>query len=515
MDNKKTRFSSQNWISASFILVSISLLSKVFGFVRDILLAKYFGTGAEMDSFMVAISLLMMIGGGLGFALSTAMVPMYRKIHAGIGEIKANEVAGNLVTLTPLITIIFLLPICIIPLTFVKLVAPSLPETTSQLAAELTRWLAFYILGLNMVYVLTSFYHAFHHFKIPAFTDLLFNIVVILVLMTLAVSWGIHSLVFGNIFGIFLCASILLTFLIKRHLPGFRLNLQTWEIKSFFLLVIPILLFDISCQVGAVIENYFASGLAEGSIAALTFAKRLCVSIIAIVAINISRGVFPTFSTLYYEQNRDSARDLFVKLNKQIIILFVPLTILFIFFRKEIIQVVFMRGAFDLTALKITSTAFLFYSIGLVIAAIEPIFLRACYAFSITIAPLFSTVISVLLIIPLNYFLTPILGIAGIALTTNIGFLFRLMIQAIWLRKKLGGLAIGELSKSLALSLLCAMIAILPILIFRSDNLLKLLISMLMFIIIYFSIGWFVMKKELKNMLRLLRQNIAFVSSKT
>jgi putative peptidoglycan lipid II flippase len=401
------------------------------------------------------------------------------------------------------------------PLRFIELVAPSLTKSTSALAGELTRWLSLYVLGLILTYILTALYHAFHHFKIPAFSELAFNGMLILLLVALVLPLGIQALAFGYIFAAFLCVGIQVSFLLKRRLPGFGLYFQGTDIKGLVALALPILFFDFSLQFGTVVENYFASGLTEGSIAALNYAKRLYMAIIGLVAISVSRGVFPTFSALYSEQKRDEARDLFVKLNKQLIILFIPITVLLVLFRREVIQIVFMRGSFDNAAMELTSAAFLFYAAGLVIAAVEPLFVRACYAFSDGLTPLISVVLSVLCAIPLNYFLTPLLGLGGIVLAMNLALLLRVSIQGISLRKKLGGLAIGEMMKTVVVSLVCALMALLPISMLPNDHMVNLLISFLLFFIFYFGVGLLLMTKEIKTMWRLLTQTFATGSTKS
>ncbi|MFX0197388.1 MAG: murein biosynthesis integral membrane protein MurJ [Candidatus Hodarchaeota archaeon] len=514
-DESKQRFSAQTWVSASIILVFVALASKGVGFVREILVAKYFGAGSQVDAFMVALSLPMLVGGGMGFALSTALVPMYRKVLGSGGMIRANRLAGTVVICGSVLSIVLMLPLYVMPLPFIELVAPSLTKSTAVLAEELTRWLSLYVLGLILTYILTAVYHAFHHFKIPAFSELAFNGMLILLLIALVLPLGIHALVFGYIFAVFLCIGIQVSFLLKRRLPGFGLYFQGADIKGLVSLALPILFFDCSLQFGTVIENYFASGLTEGSIAALNYAKRLYMAAIGLVAINVSRGVFPTLSTLSSGQKRDEARDLFVKLNKQLIILFIPLTVLFVLFRREILQILFMRGSFDSAALELTSAAFLFYAAGLLIAAVEPVFLRTCYAFSDAMTPLLSVVLSVLFAIPLNYFLRPVLGIGGIALAMNLAFLLRLSIQAISLRKKLGGLAIGEMMRTVVVSLGCALTALLPILILPNDHMVNLLISFLLFFILYFGVGLLLMNREIKTMWRLLSQTFATGSTKS
>ena len=514
-DESKQSFSAQTWISASLILVFVALASKGVGFVREILVANYFGASSQIDAFMVALSLPMLIGGGIGFALSNALVPMYRKVLASGGMIRANRLAMTVVVCGCIASILLMLPLCVMPLRFIELVAPSLTKSTSALAGELTRWLSLYVLGLILTYILTAVYHAFHHFKIPASSELAFNGMMILFLIALVLPLGVYALVFGCIFGVFLCVGIQVSFLLKRRLPGFGLYFQGADIKALITLALPILFFDFSLQFGTVVENYFASGLTEGSIAALNYAKRLYMSIIGLVAISVSRGVFPTLSALSSEQKQDEAKDLFVKLNKQLIILFIPLTVLLVLFRKEVIQIVFMRGSFDNAASELTSAAFLFYAAGLLIAAVEPLFLRACYAFSDALTPLLSAILSVLCAIPLSYFLRPLLGLGGIALAMNLAFLLRLFIQGVSIRKKLGGLAIREMMKTVVVSLVCALMALLPITRLPKDHIVNLLISFLLFFILYIGVGLLLMTKEIKTVWRSLSQSFAAGSTKS
>jgi putative peptidoglycan lipid II flippase len=507
VEEAKEQFSIQTWTSASFILVSVALASKGLGLLRDILMAKYFGASAEVDAFMVGLSLPMLIGGGIGFAFSTALVPTYRKVLANSGMIRANRLAGTVVMTGMSIMALLMIPLFITPLPLIELIVPSLSEPTTNLAAELTPWLSMYAIGLSGIFMIASVYHAFYHFKIPAFTDLAHNSIIILCLVAFALPFGIYALVYGYIFATFFCMFIQVFFIIKRRLHGFGWHFQFKGFKDFLHLAIPILVFDSLTQLSIVIENYFASGLTEGSIAALNYAKRLPVAITLLIAVSVARGVFPTLSEMYSKQKIKEAKLLLAKINMQLIILFVPLTALLIFFRKQLMSILFMRGAFDNTALELTSLAFLFYAAGLMIAAFEPVYLRACYAFSDTVMPLFSIVLSLILVIPLNYFLAPRLGLAGIALTMNFAYLIRVSILAYSLKKKLGKLDIRKMFRGVLVSLICALAALLPISILPNDQVVSLLISVLLFFIFYFGLGSLVMKNEIRTMWRLLSQS--------
>ncbi len=495
-----SNLSVQGWVSASAILIGTTIASKGLGFVREILIAKYFGATGQVDAFMVALSLPLLVAGGVGLALGTAFVPIYQKILRRGDRLQQGELVGSAVILATAYSVLLVLPLWVIPVPFIKLAAPSLPDTTILLTAELTPWLCLYVWLMNLVYVLTAVYHAWHHFRVPALCDLSFNVLTILTLITFWMSWGIHALAFGSLLGNSLCVIILASLLVKGGLVGFRTNFRNEDTKRFLQLAIPVFAFELFSGMSVVIENYFASGLGEGSVAAVTYAKQLSLTLVTVLAASIARGAFPTLSTLYSEQRYGDVRVFLVTLNKQVIVVFTPLAFLFVIFCDEILEVAYLRGAFDATALEKTSKAFLFYSIGFALAAIEPILLRTSYALSDAVTPLRATMASTIMMIPLAYVLTPLLGIAGIALATNLALLLRVAIQTFVLQKRLGGNTVQELLVSLGMSHACAFFAYFAIAAFQMNKSVHPVILGLAFIIVYSLLGWFLMREDLRPM---------------
>jgi putative peptidoglycan lipid II flippase len=274
------------------------------------------------------------------------------------------------------------------------------------------RWLAIFLVGLNLVYLLTAVYHAIHHFKIPAVADLAFNIVTIAVLLGYAFTMGIHALVFGNLLGIALCIVLLLVFLAKSNQITGVMMLATKDSRTLLLLAWPIFLIEVLTQLGGVTENYYASHLDEGSIAALGYAKRITTTIVALLAFNLARGIFPTLSVMASEGRRRDAMALLTKVNKQLIIVVLPIAVCLICYRHEILRLLYFRGAFDVAGLNMTSEAFTFYAAGLLVAVMEPLLITTSYAFSNTVT-YSSRPWRAWRSIVLLEFLTPMLGIGG------------------------------------------------------------------------------------------------------
>jgi putative peptidoglycan lipid II flippase len=506
-------FSVQNWLSASIILVSVAVVSKGLGFLREILVAYYFGASAQVDAFMVALSLPMLLAGGIGIAFSTGLVPVYHKALQATGVQGGNAVVGSAVLSATAFSVLLLVPLIVMPLPFIHLVTPSLPQATAQLAAGLTRWLAIYLVGLNLVYILTAVYHAIHHFKIPAVADLAFNTVTILVLVGYGVTLGIQALILGNVLGIALCVVLLLAFLAKSNQVTLTLPLNVKESKALLLLVWPIVTIEVLTQLGGIAENYYASRLDEGSIAALSYAKRITSTIVALLALNLARGIFPTLSVMASEGKNQEAMALLTKVNKQLIIVVLPIAVCLMCYRHEILSLLYLRGAFDAAGLNITSEALIFYAAGLLVAVMEPLLITTSYAFSNTVTPLVTSLASLAVMIVLLELLTPMLGIGGIALSLSLACLVRVVALMLWVEKRMKGLDLGELVKIGATSLACALLAFGPIA-FLAQTMqgvpLTLFILVILSFVLYLSIAHVVMNDEITAIRRRLSQRLGY-----
>lgn len=509
MFDREKKISEQTWISATFLLIFFALISKGLGFIREVLIAGKFGISSDVDAYLVALSVPSLIGATIGSAFSVSIVPLYHKLLNTRSKAEAGDFIKTIFSFTIVVSIILMAIIYFMPDTIIKLIAPSLPETTIQTAGELLRWLFLLLMGYSLFNILSSVYNALHHFKIPAITDMFSNLFIIGALVFLSSMFGIYALVTGMTVSSYFVLSVFLIHLFYHRIIGFNFNFRSKAFKEFLLFVAPVLVFMFFMQVSSIIENFFASSLKEGSIASLGYAKRLYDIIPTLLIANIARAVFPTFSTLYSEQKIDALRDLIIKLNKQFIIYFLPISFALIFFRKEIIHIVFMRGAFDETALNLTSTAFMFYAAGLTAATLVPVFFRLCYAFSDSVSPLIAVFTGTASMVILNYFLTPLMGISGIALTGSITVVLTLLVLGILVRKKIGGIDIKDLSRSFFISIGCATVTLLPFLYFKFSNPYYCILLIPVYFILYLFLGLLVSRKEFSIVWLTLKRTIS------
>ena len=334
-------------------------------------------------------------------------------------------------------SLVLLSPVWFLPDVLVRLAAPALPGATDRLASELIGWLGLYVLLLNLVYVLSAVFHVFNHFRLPAATELAFNIVVIGIFMVFAPLWGIRALVLGSLVGITFCVLLLTGALLRSTRDALLGTLHPTELLLPVMPCLPMAAYYLASQFPGLLANYFASGLGEGSIAAFAYARTILAAAITLVTLSLARAVFPTFASLFADGRMEEFRQLIIGLAKLILFVFLPLSMFALLYREPVLRLLYQRGAFDETALQLTATAFGFLALGLVFAAWEPVGTRALYAVGDTQTPLLSTLGSASVVLPLCLLLTPALGLAGVAVSLSLAFALDSAVQVFSLGRRL------------------------------------------------------------------------------
>lgn len=429
--------SVQSWTSASVMLVGVTGASKALGFFRELLLASYLGASGQVDAYAVAYAIPLFLIGGVGYAFSTSIVPGYHQEVAERGRKAGTRFLATTCFSTFVWSLLLLIPVWTVPEVLVGVAAPSLPDGTARLTADLMGWLALYVLLLNMVYVLSAAFHALSHFRVPAASELVFNLTALVVFVGLVARWEVRALVIGNLVGIAACGLLLALALlsVKREWGGGMV--RPGEVGAPLLTSLPIAAYYLCSQFPGMLANYFAGGLAEGSIAAFSYAKILLTAVVTLITLSVARGVFPTFADLFASGQREALHRFVVGLGKLVVVIFVPLSIVAVAYREPVLRVLYQRGLFDDTALQLTVTAFACMAIGLTFAAWEPIGTRALYAVGDARSPLLATTGSVCVLVPLLVVLTPLFGLGGVALSLSLALAADSALQVLYLGRRL------------------------------------------------------------------------------
>ena len=408
-----------------------TIISRVFGYVRDILLASLFGTSMFADVFFVAFRIPNLLRHLIGEnAFNGAFIPVMSDYLQKHEEKKAWDMAASIGLLLICILVVFVgIGIMFAPF-MMKIAAPGFAYTPGkiELAAKLLRIMFPYILFMGIAILVMSMLNCFKIFFIPALAPSILNICMITALI-----WFCHrmhepvvGLAIAVVIGGLGQLVIQLPVLIKkggRFLKGLRPRFNHPAAKTIGKLMIPIMIGSGVYHVNIFVDTLLASFshiVGEGAVSALYYANRLIQLPLAVFAIGLGTVILPYMAGFASENNINKLRQTLSFSIRMIIFITIPLSVLFIILRFQIIQLLFGWGNFQLDSIKATSFGLLCYSFGLVAYSTNQIMRRAFYAVKDTKTPLKIACFGMVINIILNLALMRPLKLGGLALATSI-----------------------------------------------------------------------------------------------
>ncbi|WP_342480556.1 murein biosynthesis integral membrane protein MurJ [Paenibacillus sp. FSL L8-0340] len=419
-------------------LIILTVLSNILGFLRDIALSYFYGTTGVSDAYLISLTIPGIIFTFIGVGLSTIFIPVYSSALNEKNQIAADRFMNN--------TINFLLIACsiivVIGIAFaeesVKLFASGFKGETLRLAVEFTKISIFGIYFTGLIYILTGYLQMKNKFIITATMGLPFNIVGILFII-LGHEVNIMLLSVGSVASVAIQFVCLLFFATKQgYQYKFILKKDDEYLKKMINLSLPVILGVSVNQINSLVDQMIASNLVSGGISALNYANKINISINTIFVMSVVTMLYPKISKLAAEKNFKELKKSAAETINIIIIIIVPITMGALIFSKQIITILFGRGAFDKMAIDMTSEALVFFSIGMIGFGLREVLSRVFYSMQDTKTPMINAAIGLGLNIILNIILSKFLGIGGLALATSISAIFTTALLFISLTKKIG-----------------------------------------------------------------------------
>ncbi|MGC9100425.1 MAG: murein biosynthesis integral membrane protein MurJ [Caldisericum sp.] len=420
--DKRRILRSQTIKEAAIITAIVSLLSKIVGYVRDMLTAKYFGTSPQMDAFEVALIIPNMILGIFAAGMQTIIVRMYTE-KKGQGNDKGKIFVSQLFFIYSVILFFITLLLVIFSPVFVKIVASGLTSDRFAYASAFVKMLAVFGFLNIMTGFFTGVFQAEKQFLYPAVAGLVANFVIPITLLLLAPKIGIYSRVLGqDLFGL-VYFFLLFSFLYFRwkFFRQYDVKEIDWAgFKEFTNLMIPAMVVSGMSVLYQIVDKTVASYLPYGAIASLSYAQTVYLIPYSLIGVSLTTAVYPTLSSHVVSKNNEEYERLFKKAFYVLVFIMIPFTVYFSVWARPIVRVLFERGAFNESSALLTTSNVLMYSLGLLGITLADLFRRAFFTYKDTKTPMFISWVSVALNLVLDIVLAKIMGAPGIALATTI-----------------------------------------------------------------------------------------------
>jgi putative peptidoglycan lipid II flippase len=447
---------------------TITIISRIFGYIRDSRIAFLLGTGDLADAFTLAFRipnlLRRLVGEG---GVNAAVVPLFSGYVAADNRKDAFEFFNLLLTLATLLMAgVTMLGILFAPL-IVRLLAGGFETTAGKL--EMTAYLSrimFPYVGLISVSALCmGILNSLHRFAAPAFAPVLLNLSVISASFIAGrFSNPAAALALGVVLG-----GILQILIQIRPLQAagwrrrFAWNLAHPAVRQVGRMLLP-LLFGIGIlQINVLVGMQFASHMKEGSVASINLADRVMELVLGGYTLALSTAILPLLSRQAARRELAELRETLNLATRMILFITVPATIGLVVLRYQIIEVLFEHGRFDRQSTELTANPLLYFALGLSVVSIVKIIVPAFYALRDTHTPVAVAFVSMLLNIGLNFAFMRPLENGGPALATSLAAVFDSVCLLTIFHRRYGSIGIrnvcGSLLKSLAAGLAMGWIA--------------------------------------------------------
>lgn len=416
-----------NLLKALATVSSMTLLSRILGFVRDFVIARTFGAGMMTDAFFIAFKLpnllRRMFAEG---AFSQAFVPILGEYRNKRGEAETKRLVDHVATLLFLILLgVAALGVAGAPI-IIYIAAPGFAADTTkfELTVTLTRICFPYIAFMSLVALAGGILNTWSRFALPAFTPVLLNVAFIGMALFAAPYFDPPVLALGVavLIGGALQLAIQLPALARiGMLPRFSLNWRDEGVRRIMLLMVPALLGVSVSQISLLINGIFASLFGDGRVSWLYYADRLMEFPAGMLGVALGTILLPSLSKYHAAENHEEYGRLLDWGLRLTLLLAAPAALGLALLSTPLIATLFHHGAFTAQDVMQTRNALVAYSIGLVGMILVKVLAPGFYARQDIRTPVRIAIISLVATQAMNVLFAWLLGMEHAGLALSIG----------------------------------------------------------------------------------------------
>lgn len=419
---------------ASLILMIGTILAKIIGFARELIVAYRFGTGPLSDAFLLTNSIPSILFGALATVIGVSYIPYCQSMDKD----KVDEFTSNILHIMFLIMVLGCVVVNLLPEVALKMFASGISGQSKEYAVLMLRIVVFSIIPITVSYLFQAYSQVKGLFHSTAWFGLVTNtIIIVFTVITTDETYYLLSVgvVVSNIIGMMLVVWGL------RN-TGYRyspiLKPFSPDIKAIVILTIPLLIENLAYNMSLLVDRNLASYLDTGTISGLSYAGTMGNIASSMVAGAIITAIFPTLSLFAARNEKTLLDNSMFEYARWILVFLAPISMFMVFCAKDIVAFIFEHGAFKSTSSEIVWQCMICYAVGVVPAGLQTYFIRVFYSLKDMKITVYIQVFSLFCNIVLNLVSVTWLKHIGIALSTSISYLIALILLTIVLLNKHG-----------------------------------------------------------------------------
>jgi putative peptidoglycan lipid II flippase len=441
---EQSQTAHKNLIVSAGIISGATLLSRILGFLRDMIMANMFGAELVSDAFLVAFRLPDLLRRLMGEgALSASFIPVFTEYLHTKDEQESWELVNNVINLVLVILTVIVLFCLLFAPWIIRICAPGYRMSPRKLYLTilLARIVFPYIFFIGLGSLSMGILNSLNHFLVPALNPALLNIGIIsgAYLISPQLKEPIVGLAIGVLLGGLAQFFFELPLLIRKGLKfRFTLDLHHEGLRRIGALMLPSTIGLAVAEINSMVDTICATFLPEGSVSYLYYSNRLIQFPMGLFVMAIGTAILPTMSGQSARGEIDALKETFSFGLRLVMFMTFPATVGLIILRHPIVKILFQRGAFTVQAAQATAWALLLYSIGLFAYAGAQIIVPVFYSFQDTRTPVKAAAIALIFNIFMNIILMWPLKHGGLALATSLSSILHFSLLFYYLRKKMG-----------------------------------------------------------------------------
>ena len=438
--------------SAATVLMSMVLVSRVLGLIRDRLLASRFDPdilGVYFAAFRIPNLVFELLVMG---TLTAAFIPVFTKYITDNKEDDAWRISSTLIHACTILFALFSVPLLVYTDWVCRLIAPGFsPSQITQMIGFTRFMIVFQVFPLLIGNFFTGILQSYNLFFAPAAAPVIYNIGIIVAIVTLTPFLGIWAPVVGVGIGALLFICIQIPSLIAvgyTHKPV--LDLSHKGVREVGKLMIPRTVGLAVSQIDTTVDLILSTLLGARMVTIFQFAQHLQMLPVGLFGTSVAQAAFPLLSQASARNDKELFKKTLISGVNQMLFFIMPMSVFFIVFRIPIVRLVFGASRFDWAATVATGMTLSAFSISLFAQSISSLFTRAFFALYDSKTPVLIGVVTILLNATLSIFFVSYMKypVWSLGLSTSIASILNTLLLYVLLSRKLPSFGVADIGAS-------------------------------------------------------------------
>jgi putative peptidoglycan lipid II flippase len=420
----ESRSTNQKIFFAAVTVAVVGMLAKAGMTAKELLVAKVFGRGDDLDAFLIAFLLPAFIVNLAMGSLSVAFLPMFVETREKHGAQASQKLFSNVLLLSVAALAVLTAMLGVFAPYYLTLLGSNFSPAKLLLTRMLLYWVLPFVLFNGVSLFITSALNAGEKFALPALVPLITPLITI-TLLAAAHTLGVFSLAIGVVTGSVLEAAVLIRSLQSHNLSA-RLRWYGMDerVRRVLAQFAPACAGSFLMGSTVVVDQAMAGMLPPGSVSALSYANKFVGLIIAVCAAALSTATAPYFSRMVANRQWTDCRHTIKKFSILVFAGAVPMTVFLIAFSQPVVRLLFQRGTFSAADTALVSKVQVCYALQIPFYICGMLFVRFLSSMKRNEVLMYGSLVNTILNVILNFVFIRFWGLPGIALSTSCVYLF-------------------------------------------------------------------------------------------